>query len=89
MSDWNGAIDAAAKVADEYVGCDTISRRIRALARSDEVAHRCGDMLEALEKIAQWQRGKCEHADAETLFMLLDNKVSIARAAIRKAGQCG
>jgi len=39
-------------------------------------------LRETLEKIAQLQRGKCENASAETLFMLLDNKVSIALAAL-------
>ena len=42
-------------------------------------------LLEALEQIAQIQRDKCENANAETLFMLLDNKVDIARAAIASA----
>jgi hypothetical protein len=43
------------------------------------------EMLTALRKIAQIQRDKCECADAEMLFMILDNKVDIALAAIAKA----
>lgn len=43
------------------------------------------ELLDALKLIAQMQRDKCENADAETLFMILDNKVSIARAATAKA----
>ncbi len=43
------------------------------------------ELLEALERIAQIERDKCENADAEMLFMLLDNKVEIAIAAIAKA----
>lgn len=38
----------------------------------------------ALKEIAQLQRGKCETANAETLFMLLDNKVGIATNALAK-----
>jgi len=43
------------------------------------------ELLAALVKVAQWQREECEMADAEMLFMLLDNKIDIARAAIAKA----
>jgi hypothetical protein len=43
------------------------------------------DLLAALKQIAQINREKCEWADAGTLFMVLDNKVEIARAAIAKA----
>ena len=44
------------------------------------------ELVGALEKIAQIQRDKCENAGAEMLFMLLDNKVDIALAALAKAG---
>ena len=43
------------------------------------------ELLAALDNIAQWQREKCELADAEILFALLDIKVGIALAAIAKA----
>ena len=43
------------------------------------------ELVEALERIAQLQRDKCENAGAEMLFILLDNKVDIARAALAKA----
>ena len=38
----------------------------------------------ALKAIAQLQRDKCETANAEMLFILLDNKVGIATAALAK-----
>ena len=41
-------------------------------------------LRDALEKVAQLQRDKCENASAEMLFMLLDNKVDIACAALAK-----
>ncbi|MCH8211419.1 MAG: hypothetical protein IIB99_08600, partial [Planctomycetes bacterium] len=43
---------------------------------------RVAELEAALEKISQWQRDKCENASAEMLFMLLDNKVGIASAAL-------
>ena len=39
-------------------------------------------LRKALEEIAQLQRDKCETASAEMLFILLDNKVYIACAAL-------
>jgi len=42
-------------------------------------------LVGALKRIAQFQRDKCENANAETLFMLLDNKVDIACAALARA----
>ena len=43
------------------------------------------EMLAALEQIAQLQREAILVVAAETLFLILDNKVGIARAAIAKA----
>ena len=43
------------------------------------------ELVTALEKIAQLQQDKCENASAEMLFILLDNKVDIARAVLAKA----
>jgi hypothetical protein len=42
-------------------------------------------LVKALENIAQIQRDKCENASAEMLFILLDNKVGIANAALAEA----
>ena len=43
------------------------------------------ELVTALELISQIQRDKCETASAEMLFILLDNKVDIANAALAKA----
>ena len=51
-------------------------------ARVAALEARVEELTGALEKIAQIQRDKCENASAEILFMLLDNKVGIARAAL-------
>ena len=50
-----------------------------------QAANTYDTLMTALEQIAQIQRDKCEHANAEILYVLLDNKVGIAEAAIAKA----
>ena len=57
-------------------------------AERDRLREVNADLVAALEKIAQLQRDKFETADAETLFMVLDNKVGIATTAISKAIIC-
>ena len=52
------------------------------IKRAEAAEARVAELAGALEKIVQWQREKCETANAEILFMLLDNKVDIARAAL-------
>ena len=47
------------------------------------------EVVSTLEQIAQFQRDKCENAGAEILFMLLDNKVCAAVAALAKLDALG
>lgn len=46
-------------------------------------------LVEALKKIAEFQRDKCERAPQMMLFALLDIKVETARAALALAGATG
>lgn len=41
------------------------------------------ELVKALKEISHFQRTKCENASAEMLFMILDNKVGIALAALK------
>lgn len=45
------------------------------------------ELLAALRKIAEFQREACMRADSDMLFMVLDNKVDIALAAIAKVSE--
>ncbi len=47
------------------------------------------EVVSTLEQIAQFQRDKCENAGAEMLFMLLDNKVCAAVAALANLDALG
>ncbi len=47
------------------------------------------EVVSTLEQIAQFQRDKCENAGAEILFMLLDNKVCTAVAALARLDALG
>lgn len=58
-----------------------------AAAERDRLVKVNEGLVKALEKVAQIQRDKCENASAEMLFILLDNKVGIARAALDEARQ--
>lgn len=55
--------------------CKEIVRAVNVYAHTQALA-------DALEKIAELQNDKCEHASAEMLFAILDIKVDIARAAL-------
>ncbi len=54
----------------------------RLIAAAPETAAERDRLVEALKNIAQIQQDKCENASAEMLFMLLNNKVGIALAAL-------
>lgn len=86
-------VDPATKLGDpagrEAVACTefTASTKVQfALATRVAAALNGSEaLLDTLKAIAQFQRDKCENADAEMLFMLLDIKVEMARAAIKAA----
>jgi hypothetical protein len=68
---------------------DEVDEIIRLRKERDDAAslaakatERVAELEKGLETIAAWKRDKCEIADAETLFMLLDNKIDCARAVL-------
>lgn len=77
LNKWADSIQKARLIGEAY------QRELRDEITSLEDIN--AELLAALDHISQMQRDKCENADANTLYMLLDNKVCVALAAIAKA----
>ena len=72
------------EIAEELITQAIVLSAPDTAAESDRLKASNKKLLTALELISQIQRDKCETASAEILFVLLDNKVCIAIAAIEE-----
>ena len=87
----DGPIGLTPMIRDEKIGPPIANTALRPSITESEANARliasAPDLLATLKKIAELQDDKCQTASAEMLYMLLDMKVGIARAAIEKATQ--